>query len=223
MTTFEGNASAIEPLLWRKARAIFPDDPESQARFVALAFQESGFNPKAHNTRGEDSYGLFQFGPDMRRAYGMNVGDDAGRQIDAGADYLRKLHAKHKGDWASILAEHNLGQPRMERWKKEGVEDAAVRRFRENHLPAVDRLTQRFLATAKPPDNQREMPGQVASAPPVAAPMPVATKATQATQLPVALARRPQPQMDPMTILKLISMFQGLGNQAPPVFGKRGA
>jgi hypothetical protein len=149
-------------LVLAEAERRWPGDPRSQNYFTALAQQESGFNPAAHNTQGEDSYGLFQFGPDMRRAYGLGLNSGPEAQVAAAGDYLHNLYTKYAGDWGSVLAEHNLGSPRFTRMRTGGT-DPAIERFRNNHLPAIEAIIQRNNMP-QPPDinalvNQGQAPG----------------------------------------------------------------
>ena len=149
-------------LVQQEAERRWPGDPVSQRNFIALAQQESGFNPSAHNTQGEDSYGLFQFGPDMRRAYGLDLNSGPEAQVAAAGDYLHNLYAKHSGNWTNVFAEHNLGGPKFDRFQAGGT-DPAIERFRNNHLPAIEAIVQRNNMP-QPPDinalvNQGQAPG----------------------------------------------------------------
>jgi len=137
-------------LVQQEAERRWPNDPVSQRNFIALAQQESGFNPSAHNTQGEDSYGLFQFGPDMRRAYGLDLNSGPEAQVAAAGDYLHNLYAKHSGNWTNVFAEHNLGGPKFDRFQAGGT-DPAIERFRNNHLPAIEAIVQRNNMP-QPPD-----------------------------------------------------------------------
>jgi len=125
-----------------KAKEVFPSSLTDRAYFVGLSKQESGFNSKAYNPKG-DAYGLFQFSKDMRRAYGMNLTSSEDKQLDAGADYIKQLHQKHKGNWVRILAEHYMGIPRLNR-ADSGKTDPEIRSFYKKHLPKVEKYASEY-------------------------------------------------------------------------------
>jgi hypothetical protein len=138
-------APNAEELVRQKAKELFPDSPEDQAYVLGLAKQESGFNPAAYNKLG-DAYGLFQFAGDMRNAYGMDTTSPVEKQLEAGGDYLKKLHTKHGGDWTKVLGEHYMGLPRFNR-SQAGKTDAEVKSFYDSHLPKVKANASFYLPT----------------------------------------------------------------------------
>ena len=126
----------------KKAKEVFPDSPIDRSYFIGLAKQESGFNSSAYNPKG-DAYGLFQFAGEMRRAYGLNLHSPEDKQLDAGADYIKQLHQKHKGNWIKILAEHYMGIPRFTR-AEAGKVDPEVKSFYRSHLPKVEKYAAEY-------------------------------------------------------------------------------
>ena len=68
-TPMSTDSETMAELIRTKFKAAGFSDIQSEAA-VANAIDESGLNPNAHNTRGEDSVGLFQ----MNRDKGLGVG-----------------------------------------------------------------------------------------------------------------------------------------------------
>lgn len=102
----------IRQLVLAKAREVFPGNRESQDHFEAIAFQESSFDPAAHNTVGENSFGIFQFGPALQRKFGLDIEKpDAIRQINAAGEYVPQILKANGGNWDMALREYNLGAP----------------------------------------------------------------------------------------------------------------
>lgn len=194
--------SNVERLLFQKAAELFPGSPEDQARFVATAYHESGFNPAAHATQGEDSYGIFQFGKDLRRRYGLSTSPEPEKQIAAGGDYISELYRRHGGDWRQIAAEYNLGAPRYRRMLG-GERDTAIDRFQSQYLPRFEEAYQKYAP--------REQSMSYASQPQP----PLAQRVTPLPPLPAAPApRREEPAsgLDPnvMRALMLANIGQML-------------
>ncbi len=126
----------------------FPDDPEGRRRMEALAFQEGRFDPQAHATRGENSFGVFQMGPALQRLYGLDPEHpDSDRQIRAAADYLLKLSKDHNGDWNKVVQEFNLGRGNSRRLDR-GGSNSQIEAFNSEYRPTH----QEFLSLI----NQRE-------------------------------------------------------------------
>lgn len=73
---------------------------------LAVANQESGFNPNAVGSSGE--IGVFQLLPSSFP--GQNI-SDVGTNIQLGIQYLGQLYQQF-GDWASALMAYNLGPTR---------------------------------------------------------------------------------------------------------------
>jgi hypothetical protein len=77
---------------------------------LAVAEQESGFNPGAINPKvveGESggAVGVFQFLPSTAKARGIDPRDPV-QNIQGGVRYLRELLDRHQGDPAKVLAEY---------------------------------------------------------------------------------------------------------------------
>jgi len=73
--------------------------------FLRLIQQESGWNPHAISPKG--AIGLAQLMPDTATLLGVNP-DDPLQNLDAGARYLRQMHARF-GSWRLALAAYNAG------------------------------------------------------------------------------------------------------------------
>ena len=213
--------TSAEELVRRKAQELFPDSPVDQAYFLGLARQESGFNPSAYNAKG-DAYGLFQFAGDMRRAYGMDTKSPIDVQLAAGGDYLKKLHAKHGGNWDKILAEHYMGLPRFNR-AQAGQKDAEVRSFYGSHLPKVTANARRYGA-GTPGKDARDI--MLAAAPQAPAPVSSVDSVARVAQRPSLSQFLPIPSMPSQQVSQRPDMLPMLLNllssmrQPPLVFGR---
>lgn len=71
-----------------------------------MAYQESRFNPSAHNARSGAS-GILQFMPATAKEYGINPLDPV-QSIAAAGKYMAKLY-KIAGSWKGALAGYNWG------------------------------------------------------------------------------------------------------------------
>lgn len=181
------------------AARLWPNDPDSQRWFTALAAQESGFNPGAVPPGNPaDVYGLFQFGPELRRQYGLTPNSTPEAQVAAAGDYLHGLWTKHSGDWNKVLAEHYLGLPQFNMMEAGGTNPNIVS-FETKHLPAVEG---RFasLGGTMPTDNT-PLPGLGGG--PVPTIDSVNTGSTDAGTGTV----------DPATLRKLLEMLAALQSQ----------
>jgi hypothetical protein len=143
--------ASAEGYVRRRAKEVFPD-PRDQAYAVGLARQESNFDPAAWADwgNGKGAAGVYQFAEEMRAKYNLDRNSPAEKQVDAGLDYLSTLHRKHKGSWDDILAEHYMGLPRYNRWKK-GETDPEIRSFQNSHLPLVKRKAHESLSFEEVP------------------------------------------------------------------------
>lgn len=74
---------------------------------LAVAKQESSFNPKATSKAG--AQGVMQLMPETAKNYGVTDPFNADQNIDAGTRYLADLQKKHNGDKAKMLIEYNSG------------------------------------------------------------------------------------------------------------------
>jgi len=88
--------------IFKEASATF-DVPLSL--LLAVAQQESGFNPNAVSDAG--ALGIMQFEPATAKVYEINPLDPA-QAIPAAAHYLRNLYDQF-GNWAEALAGYNWG------------------------------------------------------------------------------------------------------------------
>lgn len=76
---------------------------------LAVAEQESGFNPDAHNPKkvagqAEGAHGVFQFIPSTASMLGIDH-HNPGQNIEGGVRYIKQLWDKHKGNHDAILRE----------------------------------------------------------------------------------------------------------------------
>ncbi|KKN72770.1 hypothetical protein LCGC14_0407370 [marine sediment metagenome] len=95
---------------------------ESVGRFLAMAQQNSGWNPL--NRLLDGSYGLFGLSSEQREGLGIGDSADINEQTIAADGYWRKLTYKWKGDFDMVAAEFDLGPDgiknplTLENWKK---------------------------------------------------------------------------------------------------------
>jgi hypothetical protein len=80
---------------------------ESVGRFLAMAQQNSGWNPL--NRSPDGSYGLFGLSTEQREGLGIGDSADVKEQTIAADGYWRKLTYKWKGDFDMVAAEFDLG------------------------------------------------------------------------------------------------------------------
>lgn len=81
----------------------------------AVIQTESAFNPLAESAAG--AQGLMQLMPDLQADLGVEDPFDPRQNIMAGAEYLKKLLTRHKGDVALALASYNAGPTNVSRYK----------------------------------------------------------------------------------------------------------
>jgi soluble lytic murein transglycosylase-like protein len=74
---------------------------------LAVAQQESSFNPNARGAAGE--IGLFQLMPATASFLGVNP-SDVSQNISGGISFLAQLFKKY-GSWSSALSAYNSGSP----------------------------------------------------------------------------------------------------------------
>ena len=106
--------------------AKFPGSPvpslESVGRFLAMAQQNSGWNPL--NRLPDGAFGLFGLSTEQREGLGIGDSADVDKQTEAADDYWRKLTYKWKGNLDMVAAEFDLGLEgiknpfTLENWKK---------------------------------------------------------------------------------------------------------
>lgn len=95
------NSASIQQQIIAGAKANGIDP----ALALAVARQESGFNPGAINS-SSGAMGLFQLMPKTATGLGVTNAFDPGQNIDAGTRYLRDLLAKNHGDVGAALKEY---------------------------------------------------------------------------------------------------------------------
>jgi soluble lytic murein transglycosylase-like protein len=81
----------------------------------AVIQAESAFNPIAESAAG--AQGLMQLMPSLQAELGVKDPFDPRQNIMAGAEYLKKLLTRHKGDVALALASYNAGPTIVGRYK----------------------------------------------------------------------------------------------------------
>ncbi len=95
---------------------------ESVGRFLAMAQQNSGWNPL--NRLPDGAFGLFGLSTEQREGLGIGDSADIDKQTEAADGYWRKLTSKWKGDFDMVAAEFDLGLEgiknplTLENWKK---------------------------------------------------------------------------------------------------------
>ncbi|HWP45253.1 MAG TPA: lytic transglycosylase domain-containing protein [Blastocatellia bacterium] len=97
-------ASVYEPYIARAA-AHHGIDPSV---LWAIAYIESGFNPRVVSRKG--ARGMMQFMPATARRYGLADPHDPLRSIEAAARYVRDLSALFNGRIDLVLAGYNAGE-----------------------------------------------------------------------------------------------------------------
>jgi soluble lytic murein transglycosylase-like protein len=75
---------------------------------LAVAQQESSFNPNARGAAGE--IGLFQLMPTTAASLGVQDPTDVSQNISGGISFLAQLFQKY-GSWVSALSAYNSGSP----------------------------------------------------------------------------------------------------------------
>jgi len=96
-------ASAIQNQIYQTALA----QGVPPAIALAVAQQESSFNPNARGAAGE--IGLFQLMPATATSLGVDP-TDVGENISGGISFLAQLFQKY-GNWTAALSAYNSGSP----------------------------------------------------------------------------------------------------------------
>lgn len=78
------------------------------AVFIAQLNQESGFNPKAKNSKS-GAIGIAQFMPSTAKGMGFTAGVDPLRDIRMAAQYMKSKLNMYNGDYKLALASYNAG------------------------------------------------------------------------------------------------------------------
>jgi hypothetical protein len=95
--------SAVNPIIEAAAKA-----QELQAKLVrAVIQQESAFRPCAVSVKG--AKGLMQLMPEIIEEFKVGDPFDAKESIDAGAQFLKQLMDRYKGDLSLTLGAYNAG------------------------------------------------------------------------------------------------------------------
>ncbi|MGK9453012.1 transglycosylase SLT domain-containing protein [Acidithiobacillus caldus] len=103
---YPGTLSSIPTRYIRWANQASESTGVPAAMILAVAAQESGFNPDAVSEKG--AQGLMQFMPGTWARFGQGSPFDPKAAIFAGARYLRHL-AKRLGSWKLAIAGYNAG------------------------------------------------------------------------------------------------------------------
>lgn len=114
----------------------------------AVIAVESGHDPRATSPRG--AQGLMQLMPATARQLGVSNSYDPGRNIDAGALYLRQLHDMFQGDLTLMLAAYNAGPGAVLRYGKRIPPFRETRRY----VPAVMKLYRELSARKRVATNR---------------------------------------------------------------------
>lgn len=100
------SATRVPAYLVRYAKAASAVTGVPKSVLLAVAWQESGFQPEAVSPKG--AQGLMQFMPETWQRFGQGSPFDPQQAVLAGAKYLRYLYAKFH-NWDLVFAGYNAG------------------------------------------------------------------------------------------------------------------
>lgn len=120
---------------------------------LAVAEQESGFNPTKRGAAGE--WGVMQLMPGTAKMYGQNP-EDPLQNIRGGVMHLRRLLDTYQGDLPKVLGAYNAGEGR--------VNAGAIPTSTQAYIPGVLGKIPRYRT--QPPPQPAAAQSQVATPPP---------------------------------------------------------
>lgn len=114
---------------------------------AALAYQESGYNPKAvgPNTRYGRARGMMQFIQDTARRFGLRNPHDPEEAVRASADYMAKLGSLFNNNPGLMLASYNWGEGSrrgggVQGWLERGANPYKVPKETWNYVKSITGL-----------------------------------------------------------------------------------
>ena len=137
---------------------------------LAIAEHESKFNPNAHNSKGEDSVGLFQINREAHPDY--KGGFDVKKNIQYGVGVIVDALKKANGDTYKALAIYNGGVGGQKASIRNGYPQAVtklINKHRDNTVPTY--VTNKDKGVKMANNNNKMLEGKVSSSTGAASPI----------------------------------------------------